>query len=134
MVNVEFYVANYGDMVLAKHGVLPEDQVRSQRLSGVVDSKMTKVILPERLVKQLGLRLCGNLQVSYSDGMRVMRRQADGAYIEIMGRHGIFSAIVEPNRETPLIGAIVLEDFDFSIDYHKHCLVPSNPDGPLFDI
>ena len=44
------------------------------------------------------------------------RRGAEGAYVELNGRHGTFSVIVEPKRKTALIGAIVLEDLDLLVD------------------
>jgi len=132
--NVEFQIANYGDLALAQRGLLPQDQVRRQTVSGVVDSGAAKLVLPEALVKQLGLPLGDKIKVRYADGRRTQRRQAEGAYIEIMGRHGTFTAIVEPKRETALIGAIVLEDFDFLVDCQHQRLVPRNPEGPLFEI
>ena len=64
---------------------------------------------------------------------RRKRRQAS-AHIGFMGRHGTFTAIVEPKRATALIGAIVLEDFDLLVDCQRQCLIPRNPEGPLFEI
>jgi hypothetical protein len=43
------------------------------------------------------------------------------------GREGLFSAIVEPGRETVLIGAIVLEDLDSLVDCVNQPLVPRDP-------
>lgn len=37
-------------------------------------------------------------------------------------------AVVEPKRDTALIGAIVLEDLDFLVACTKLCLVPRGPD------
>jgi predicted aspartyl protease len=113
---------------------LPEDQVRKQTVSGVVDSGAAKMVLPQTLVKQLGLPLGNKIKVRYADGRRSQRRQAEAVYVELMGRHGTFTAIVEPNRENALIGAIVLEDFDFLVDCQHQRLIPRNPDGPLFEI
>jgi predicted aspartyl protease len=132
--NVEFQIANNDDLALARRGLLPEDQVRRQTISGVVDSGAAKLVLPAKLVEQLGLPLGDKIKVRYADGRRTQRRQAEGAYIELMGRHGTFTAIVEPNCETALIGAIVLEDFDFLVDCQHQCLMPRDPDGPLFEI
>ena len=40
------------------------------------------------------------------------------------GRESVFNAIVEPDRESVLIGAIVLEDLDFLVDCVGQRLVP----------
>ncbi|HWY88612.1 MAG TPA: hypothetical protein VNX28_18005, partial [Gemmataceae bacterium] len=92
------------------------------------------LVLPQALVKQLGLPLGDKIKVRYADGRRSHRREAKQVYVELMGRNGTFSAIVGPNRETPLIGAIVLEDFDFLVDCQHQRLIPRNPEGPLFEI
>jgi hypothetical protein len=43
------------------------------------------------------------------------------------GRDSVFNAIVEPARESALIGAIVLEDLDFLVDCTGQRLVPRDP-------
>ena len=43
------------------------------------------------------------------------------------GRESIFNAIVEPDRESALIGAIVMEDLDLLIDCTAQRLVPRDP-------
>ena len=128
--SIDFQVANYGDLILAERGQLPEDQVRRKTIKGIVDSGAVRLVLPEALAKELGLTLGDKIRVRYADGRRVQgRRQAEGAYVEIMGRHGqAFTAIIEPKRETALVGALVLEDFDLLVDCKHQRLTPRNPD------
>jgi hypothetical protein len=132
--SVEFEVANYGDMLLAQRGVLPKDQVRRLAISGFVDPGAAKLVLPQAVVKQLGLPPGDKIKVRYADGRRTQRHQAEGTWLEIMGRHGTFTAIVEPKRDTALIGAIVLEDLDFLVDCQNQRLIPRDASGPLFEI
>jgi hypothetical protein len=51
-----------------------------------------------------------------------------------MGRHGLFSAIVEPKRATALIGAIVLEELDLMVDCTTQTLHPRDPKGIVSEI
>jgi predicted aspartyl protease len=132
--SVEFLVANSDDLTLFRSGFLPEDEVRKQTVTGVVDSGAARLVLPQALVKQLGLHLGDKIGVRYADGRRTERRQAEGVYVEILGRHGTFNAIVEPKRDSALIGAIVLEDFDLLVDCQNQRLVPRDPQGPLYEI
>ena len=132
--SVELQIANFGDVTLAQRGLLPKNEVRRQTVSGIVDSGAAKLVLPEALVKQLGLTLGDKIKVRYADGRRTQRRQAEGVYVELMGRHGTFTAIVGQSPRTALIGAIVLEDFDFLVDCQHQRLVPRDPSGPLFEI
>ncbi len=114
--SVEIEVANYEDLTLVQRGLLPPDQVRRETIQGIVDSGATKLVLPQAVVKRLGLPLGNKIQVRYADGRKVRREGAEGVYVELLGRHGTFTAICEPKRETALIGAIVLEDLDLLVD------------------
>jgi hypothetical protein len=70
----------------------------------------------------------------FADGRRARRQQVEGAYVTLQGRSGDFKAIVEKNRDTALIGAIVLEDLDFLVDCNIQKLVPRDPDFVVSEI
>ena len=55
--SVEFEVANNDDLALRRRGHLESDQVRRETIQGVVDSGATRLVLPEAVVKRLGLPL-----------------------------------------------------------------------------
>jgi predicted aspartyl protease len=126
-VSVDIQVTNYSDMALAGQGALPKNQVRRRTIRAIVDSGATKLVLPEKLVKELGLPRGDKIKVRYADGRTSERRQAEGVYVELLGRHGTFRAVVEPNRETALLGAIVLEDMDLLVDCPNERVVPRDP-------
>jgi len=131
---VEFEVANYGDVDMARRGLLPADQVRRQTIRGVVDSGAARFVLPRAVVQQLGLPITGKVQVRYADGRRATRPTAQGAHVTILGRDSTFTAVVEPKRDTALIGAIVLEDLDLLVDCQKQRVVPRDPRGAIYEI
>ena len=56
-----------------------------------------------------------------------VRATVEGVQVELLGRHGVFTAAVEPRRKTALIGAMVLEDLDFLVDATHQRLVPRDP-------
>lgn len=131
--SVEFEVVNRDDMALARRGLLAEEQVRRQTISGVVDPGAVTLVLPGTVVKELGLPLGDTRRVRYAGGRRARRATAE-AYVELLGRHDIFSAIVEPKRDTALIGAMVLEGLDLLVDCKNQRLVPRDPSGPIYEI
>ena len=51
-----------------------------------------------------------------------------------LGRGFNFHAIVEPNRNTALIGAVVLEVLDFVVDCVAQELHPRDPNGIVAEI
>ena len=132
--SVEIEVVNNDDLAVARRGLLPPDQVRRETIQGVVDSGAARLVLPEAVVKRLGLPLGGPVPVKYADNRRGRRQVAEGVFAQLLGRHGTFTAVVEPKRDTALIGAIVLEDLDLLVDCKNQRLVPRDPSGPLSEI
>jgi predicted aspartyl protease len=132
--SVELEVANNDDLALVRRGLLQPEKVRRQKIEGVVDSGAAKLVLPLAVVDQLGLPPGNTIKVRYADGRGGQRRQAQGAFVELLGRQGTFTAVVEPKRQTALIGAIVLEDLDLLVDCTNQRLVPRDPRGPIYEI
>ena len=124
---VEFEVVNRADVNLAQRGYIAAEAVRRVRLQGVVDTGATRLVLPQKVVLQLGLEATGKVSVRYADGRRAIRSTVEDVQVELMGRRGVFTASVEPKRKTALIGAIVLEDLDFLADTTHQRLVPRDP-------
>jgi predicted aspartyl protease len=125
--SVEFEAASNEDQALARRGLLAPDQVRRETLQGVVDSGATRLVLPQAVVKRLGLRPGDPILVRHADGRRAQRAGAKGVYLKLLGRDGTYTAVVEPRRKTALVGAIVLEDLDLVVDCTAGRLVPRDP-------
>jgi predicted aspartyl protease len=121
-------------MALARRGMLAPKQVRRETTQGIVDSGAAKLVLPATVVKRLGLPPGDRVNVRSADGRKVKRREAEGVYLKLLGRDGTFTAIIEPRRETALLGAIVLEDLDLLVDCQNQRVIPRYPSGALFEI
>jgi clan AA aspartic protease len=132
--SVEILVTNNHDVHSAADGTLSADQVRSVRIQGVVDSGAADLVLPKSVVKQLGLQEAGTAKVRYADHRTATRAIVEEARVEILGRHGTFRALVEPARDTALIGAIVLEVLDLVVDCRTKKLRKRDPRWVLSEI
>jgi len=121
---------NFRDQDKIKDGELNPIEVDAQ-----VDKGATTVVLTPALARELNLERAGKVQVRYANEKREMKEKVIGLALEIGGRIGVFNAIIEPERERPLIGQIVLEDLDFLIDSKSGTLIPNpaSPDLPLLD-
>jgi predicted aspartyl protease len=126
-VTVELELANYVDMVLAKAGKMPPEQVRRLQARGVVDTGATRLVLPKSIVTQLGLPSAGKAGVRYADQRRATRTKVKDVWLKLQGREGTFNAIVEPDRTDVLVGAIVMEDLDFVVDCTTQTIHPRDP-------
>jgi predicted aspartyl protease len=125
---VEVELANNDDMAEVRRGSLDAAEVRRVKVKGLVDSGATRLVLPQAIAKKLGLESQTKVKVRYADRRTAERPLVEGVYLELMGRHSVFNACVEPKREAALIGAIVLEDLDFLVDCTKGRLYPRDPD------
>jgi predicted aspartyl protease len=133
--SVEFEVVNNQDSVNALTGHLDPAKIRRKTISGVVDPGAAYLVLPAAVAKELGLPVKKNkIKVRYADGRRAKRTEVDEVRLYLLGRDGIFNAIVEPNRETALIGAIVLEQLDLLVDCTKGRLIPRDPEAVFAEI
>jgi predicted aspartyl protease len=132
--SVDLEIANNDDLALVRRGLREAAQVRRETVRGVVDSGATKLVLPADVVKRLGLPLGKPVKVCCADGRKAKRRRAEEVHVELLRRHGTFTAVVEPGRETALVGAIVLEDLDLLVDCVDQRLVPRDHRGETFEI
>jgi clan AA aspartic protease len=131
---IELNVANNDDVAAVRQGKLKPEKVRRTTIQGVVDSGAAKLVIPQAVVEHLGLPLSTKVTVRCADGRMVKRPTAEAAYVEILGRHGTFTAIVEPKRDSALIGAIVLEDLDLLMDCANQRVVPRDPRTAIYEI
>jgi predicted aspartyl protease len=125
--SVEVELANNNDVARAEAGDIPTSKVRRTTLRGVVDSGATRLVIPESVARQLGLQMAGEVGVRYADGRTAQRAIAGGIHLTWGGRSSVFNAIVEPERDSALIGAIVLEDLDLLVDCATQELRPRDP-------
>ena len=132
---IEFEIANNRDLGNSLTGHLDAAKVRRKTIRGVVDSGATRLVLPASVAKELGLPIKEKkVKVRHADGRRGLRTEVEEVRLYLQGRDGIFSAVVEPKRDTALVGAIVLEELDFLVDCTKGCLVPRDPDYVVSEI
>lgn len=124
---VQFELMNYSDLKLVEAGHLTPDKIRKVAMSGVVDTGAARLVLPEAVARQLGLPVSGYSTVRYADHRREQREVVRDAFVQLLGRGGVFSAILEPARADALLGAIVMEDLDLVVDCTGQRVEPRDP-------
>lgn len=92
-ISVDIEVANDGDLVLVSHGRMQPDQVRRETIRGVVNPRVMRMVLPEAVVKRLGLPPGDLAPVQYADGRRGRLPMVRGVFVRLLGRDGTYSAI-----------------------------------------
>jgi predicted aspartyl protease len=133
-VTVEFLVASNKAVLDARAAGLPCPSDRMVELTGTIDTGATRLVLPAKAVAQLGLIGAGQTTVRYADGRSATREMVSNVWLSLQGREGVFSAILEPDRETALIGAIVLEELDLVVDCPTQSIHPRDPDRIVSEV
>ena len=133
-VTVEVALANYWDLMRAEHGELSPADVRRTTVSAIVDSGAARLVLPQRVVQDLGLREDGETNVRYADQRTARRPIVRDVGLRLCGRDSVFTAIVEPDREDAIVGAIVLEELDLIVDCTRNEVRPRDPDRIVSEI
>jgi predicted aspartyl protease len=133
-VTVDIELSNYWDVLRAQNGELAPDEVRKTTISGIVDTGAARLVLPASVVSTLGLPSDSETNVRYADQRTARRPIVRDAWLQVCGRASVFSAIVEPDRQDALIGAIVLEELDLIVDCTRNELRPRDPDRIISEI
>lgn len=131
---IDVELTNQADLVRAQDGHLASDKIRRTTIRGVVGSGATRLVIPASTAKELGLDLSDTVRVRYADGRTADRQVAKFVQLTFAGRSGLFTAVVEPGRDSALIGAIVMEDLDLLIDCGAQKLVPRDPNRIISEI
>ncbi len=131
-VNVE--LSNFGDIVRAAAGDISANQIRQTTRSGVVDSGAPRPVIPQATADELGLLPTGETTVRYADQRTARRPMVTGIQLAYGGRRSVFDALIEPDRDTALIGAIVLEALDLLSDRTRQAVVPRDPNPIISEV
>ena len=133
-ISVEVKLTNGEDIIRAEVGLIRPEEIRRSTVRGVVDTGTMRPVIPATLAERLGLPEMDEMRFRCADGRRDTRKVVENIRLELLDREFNFHAIVEPNRDTALIGAIVLEALDFVVDCRANELIPRDPNGIVSEI
>ena len=140
------------------------DRTKSREVVAVIDAGATLLVLPQDLVEELGLtrirdvpareRALSPFRISRSARHHRRARgarpgkvrygnnsvEAKGVYgavtLELKGRRGVFEALAEAPGSEPLVGQVVLESLDLTVDPRTRRVIPNpqSPETPMVEI
>ena len=120
-------IINAADESLARRGQLPPEQVRSYETNALVDTGAVCTILPNEVVRKLGLAAPDQRAVEYADGRNEAVPVTESIVLVMRGRRTSDEALVLGDEV--LIGQTVLEKLDLHVDCANGRVVP-NPAHP----
>src|ERR1700756_1936856 len=114
--------------ITLRNPVLPD--LKSVKVSALVDTGALHLCLPEHIVLQLELKELEKREVTLADGRKKLAPYVGPLEVTFEKRHCFVGAMVLGDE--PLLGAIPLEDMDLIIDSARRRLTvnPENPNIP----
>jgi predicted aspartyl protease len=121
-------IANYRDIIHAEDGDARPEDVRRTAIDGVIDTGASRLVLPQSVVDELELPVSGRTKARLADQSVIERDVVRDVWLKMLNRSGVFTAVVEPNREDALVGAIVMEELDMVVDCVTGTCHPRDPE------
>lgn len=114
----------------------PLGKKKATEVEAKVDTGATMLVLPGSIAKEYDFPKIREETVKFANEKREKRQVVWGVEVEICGRKGMFEAIIEPRKEYPLVGAIVMETLDLIIEPRSFKIYPNprSPDMPMAEI
>ena len=114
-VYTEITLKNATDVGDALRRYIGEDEVRSLTVNAVVDTGASTIVINEEIREKLGLEKLDERRYKLADGRSVPGWRTDPVDIRWKDRRSACHAVVIPNADTVLLGAIPLEDMDLMV-------------------
>ncbi|MBC8230780.1 hypothetical protein H8E77_14620 [bacterium] len=101
-----------------------------------VDTGATMLVIPSWVQERFEFPVIRKQSVKYADERHEPRDVVAGIEIEVCCRKGVFSAVVEPQKEYGLLGAIIMEELDLIVEPRELKLYPNprSPELPMAEI
>lgn len=126
----EIELLNGGDLVLVKRRYLQLEQVRSVKVTALVDSGSSLLAIPTSVQQQLELEVVGEGDVELANGSVTFDLEIVGpVQVRFQNPRTLVEAIVVPSATEVLLGAIPMQGMDVLVDPKRERLIV-NPESP----
>ena len=115
-VRTEVTLVNIGDEIKARDGIIPESAVRRLMVNAVVDTGAWTLIINEATREKLGLRVKRTTTTSVAGGGTVASGVTEPVMVCWKDRETPCQAVVLPNENEVLLGALPLEGMDLTVN------------------
>jgi len=116
LVHAEITLKNGIDMMMAQKGLMPEHEIRQTTVNALVDSGAWTMVINDATREILGLETTRTAPGILADGTKATYKFSDPLEISWKDRSVICEALVIPDTDENLLGAIPLEAMDLTIN------------------
>jgi clan AA aspartic protease len=134
IVRTEITLKNAGDVQKAVDGIINENEIRHITVQAMVDTGAGTLVIDEALCDKLGLAIKGLRRSSLADSSKVFCKVTAPVEVHWKDRETACDAIVLPNIDEVLLGAIPLEGMDLMVNPVDQQLTGAHGDEVLYMI
>jgi clan AA aspartic protease len=116
IVHTELTLKNMMDVGHAKQGQIKEDEVRQMTVQSIVDTGAWTMVINEEIREKLGLLDQGCGEATLADGQKDEYPMAGPLEVWWKNRRFNCDALVIPDAPDVLLGALILEGMDLTIN------------------
>jgi clan AA aspartic protease len=131
-VYADIELTNEDDVVLHRHGWLPESEIKKVTCRALVDSGAWDLVINEEIQKQLNLPVIERRPVEMADETVIEVDVVGPIEVRFQHKRTIVDAVIMPGTSGVLLGAYPMEGLDVMIDPKRERLLvnppwPNNP-------
>jgi len=134
LVHAEITLRNAGDVTSVRRGYIKEPEIRQTIVTAVVDTGAATLVINENIRRQLGLVVESTYEAELADGSAQTYGLTESVQIQWKDRKTSCHAVVVPNANDVLFGAIPLEAMDLIINPSKQELTGAHGDKIVYII
>ena len=128
VVRTAIILKNAIDVYKAQEGSIKEHEIRQTSINALVDTGAWTMVINETMRKELGLGITRTDTGTLADGTRSMYNIVGPLMVVWKNRSAICEALVLPDAEEALLGAIPLEAMDLTINPRNEEIVGTHGD------
>jgi len=129
LVYAEIELTSFDDIALHRRGFLEEDGIKKVKVAALVDTGSYMLTINDKIRNQLDLPLIEKQFSVLADESEIEVEVVGPVEVRFENRRTSVDAIVIPNSNEVLLGAIPMEDMDVLVDPRQQKLVV-NPKHP----
>jgi clan AA aspartic protease len=131
-VNIELH--NPEDDTLLRRGLIGADEMRQITVKSLVDTGSVMLCINEAIQEVLGLPFRKRRRSETADGRIIELNVVGPVIVRYLDRECSTNAIVLPDDQEVLFGAIPMEEMDLYVHPSRNELLPVHPEGPLMTL
>ena len=133
-VNAQLILKNCDDAKRAKKGELPECEVRQAKVTALVDTGASTLIINQKLFEELGLDVLKERTVIFANDTKEVCKVTEALEIHWKDRSVALSALVVESAPEVLMGVLPLEGMDLMVDPIKQELAGVHGDQIVYRV